>query len=204
MKAECGTEGTWVVLQNCHLSPSFMPQLDAAINDIQASADSSFRIWLTTMPSNQFPVTIVQNGLKATSEPPKGLQANVMTSFRTLITDKDFDNAQPAVFKKLIYGLCFFNAVIIERRKFGPLGWNVRYQFSVPDLEISKLQLIQFLNHYEGVPFEALRYMVAEANYGGRVTDIHDRRTINTILMDFYNEHVVNQENHRLCGSEFY
>lgn len=46
--------------------------------------------------------------------------------------------------------------------------------------------------------------MVAEANYGGRVTDIHDRRTINTILMDFYNEAVVNQENHRLCGSEFY
>jgi len=82
--------------------------------------------------------------------------------------------------------------VIIERRKFGPLGWNVRYQFSVPDLEISKLQLIQFLNHYEGIPFVALRYMVAEANYGGRVTDIHDRRTVNCILMDYYNENVVN------------
>ena len=82
----------------------------------------------------------MQNGLKATSEPPKGLKSNIAKSYKT-IDNKDFDNSQPHVFKKLFWGLCFFNAVIIERRKFGPLGWNVRYQFSVPDLEISKLQL---------------------------------------------------------------
>ena len=73
MKSENGTEGTWVVLQNCHLCPSFMPMLDALINEVKPNTESSFRIWLTTMPSNAFPVTIVQNGLKATSEPPKGL-----------------------------------------------------------------------------------------------------------------------------------
>ena len=51
-KAECGTEGTWVVLQNCHLCPSFMPQLDALINEVKENSESSFRIWRTTMPSN--------------------------------------------------------------------------------------------------------------------------------------------------------
>jgi dynein heavy chain len=80
------------------------------------------------MPSNQFPVTIVQNGLKATSEPPKGLKPNITKSFRTLVTDNEIkDCQQPTAFKKLVYGLCFFNAVILERRKFGALGWNVRY-----------------------------------------------------------------------------
>ena len=59
MKSENGTEGTWVVLQNCHLSPSFMPILDALINEVKPNADSSFRIWLTKMPSNEFPVKIV-------------------------------------------------------------------------------------------------------------------------------------------------
>ena len=44
-----------------------------------------------------------------------------------------------------------------------------------------------FLNHYENIPWEALRYMVAEANYGGRVTDPKDRLTINVILEEFYN-----------------
>mmetsp|Transcript_18528 Transcript_18528/g.18511 ORF Transcript_18528/g.18511 Transcript_18528/m.18511 type:complete len:215 (-) Transcript_18528:534-1178(-) len=33
--------------------------------------------------------------------------------------------------------------------------------------------------------------MVAEANYGGRVTDVWDRRTINTILEDFYTENIL-------------
>ena len=127
-----------------------MPTLDALINEVgtnadkekvETKADSSFRIWLTTMPSDEFPVTIVQNGLKATSEPPRGLKANLRKSIKSL-SDRDFDNSQPQVFKKLVWGLCFFNAVIIERKRFGALGWNIRYQFSVPDLEISKQQLI--------------------------------------------------------------
>lgn len=43
---------TWVVLQNCHLAPSFMPTLDGLIEEIVVDPYSSFRIWLTTMPSD--------------------------------------------------------------------------------------------------------------------------------------------------------
>lgn len=50
------------------------------------------------------------------------------------------------------------------------------------------------LNENEDIPWKALKYMVAEANYGGRVTDDKDRRLIKTILESFYTDRVLDDE----------
>jgi dynein heavy chain len=45
-----------------------------------------------------------------------------------------------------------------------------------------------FLDEFEtSVPFDTLKYLTAECNYGGRVTDGKDRRLIITLLEDYYN-----------------
>jgi dynein heavy chain, axonemal len=59
------------------------------------------------------------------------------------------------------------------------------------------------LKNYEQIPFEALKYMVAEANYGGRVTDPMDRRCISMILSDFYSSDVL-KDNYKYCESGKY
>ena len=45
--------------------------------------------------------------------------------------------------------------------------------------------------------------MVAEANYGGRVTDTQDRRLINTILLDFYTPKI-NDSDYKFSESGIY
>ena len=35
-----------------------------------------------------------------------------------------------------------------------------------------------YLDSYASTPWEALKYLIAEANYGGRVTDELDRRVL--------------------------
>ena len=111
----------------------------------------------------------------------------------------------PQEFKRLLYGLCFFHAVIQERLKFGPLGWNVQYQFSVPDFIISARQLQMFLNEYaDALPLKVLTYLTGECNYGGRVTDAKDRRTMASLLAIYYNEAVATAEGHALSPSGRY
>ena len=203
--------GDWVCLQNCHLASSWMPELEKILESHQAlKLHDDFRLWLTSMPSKIFPASVLQSGIKLTNEPPKGLRANLKRIYEDL-PESDylyFDTKADSggnfnlelkigPWKKLLFGLCFFHAVIQERRKYGAIGWNIRYEWNQSDLLTAQANLRMYLEEQSQVPYETLRYVVGEVNYGGRVTDYMDQRCVSAILTTYFCNEVVENDNYR-------
>ena len=123
---EAAQKGGWVLLQNCHLSISWMPELERIVE--QMSPDEThpdYRLWLTSMPSPHFPALILQNGVKMTNEPLAGLRANLAYSFSRFDDRILNDCDQPEAYKKVVFGFAFFHAVCQERRKYGRIALKI-------------------------------------------------------------------------------
>jgi dynein heavy chain len=185
------SKGGWVLLQNCHLAESFMSKLEEIVENFESNwPDKDFRLWLTSMTTDKFPVSVLQSSVKITIEPPKGLKSNLLRTY-TKLENKDLDDCdKKELYRGFIFSLSFFHAIVQDRRKYGPIGWNVKYDFTTEDWTVSKKQIKIFLERYEIVPYKVLEYLIADINYGGRVTDDKDQRLIKSILKLFLTENV--------------
>merc|ERR1712054_283756 len=101
----------------------------------------------------------------------------------------------PFEWRKILYALCLFHAIVLERRKFGPLGFNIRYGFTPGDADVGKEQLRLLLEDYDTVPFKVLRVLVTDINYGGRVTDDWDRKFMTTLVKGYACDEMIDHNN---------
>ena len=186
-------KGNWVILQNCHLLVSWLQQLNTFLDDLE-NPHKNFRLWLTTEPSNNFPISILQKSIKVVTEPPDGIKLNMRSTLHR-IDDSIIDDCNHPRYIHLLYILTFLHAVVQERRKYGKVGWNVGYDFNESDFDVSQKLISLYLNRSNSlddshVPFESIKYLIGEVMYGGRVSDNMDRRILVTYLNEYMGDFV--------------
>ncbi|XP_037299908.1 dynein heavy chain 6, axonemal isoform X2 [Manduca sexta] len=188
--------GDWIFLQNCHLAASWMLSLEQIVANLGSDTGTphpDFRLYLSSMPTPKFPVSVLQNSVKVTNEPPKGLKANVKRALVEMEEDFFENHVLGQDWRTMLFGICMFHAIIQERKKFGPLGWNITYEFNNSDRECAMLNLQMFCEDGH-IPWDALEYITSQITYGGRVTDMWDQRCLTTILKLFFSPPILEDD----------
>ncbi|KAK2501218.1 hypothetical protein MC885_000890 [Smutsia gigantea] len=142
--------GHWVILQNVHLVARWLSTLDKKVEWYSACSHRDYRVFISAEPapspeSHIIPQGILENAIKITSEPPTGMHANLHRALDLFTQDTLELCTKETEFKSILFALCYFHAVVAERRKFGAQGWNRSYPFNNGDLTISINVLYNYL-----------------------------------------------------------
>ena len=127
--------GGWVVLQNCHLDLDFMYKIEDTLNPKSVEVYEDFRLWITWEPHDSFPLCLLKMANKVTNEPPKGIKVGMYRTFNTMINGDFLEKVEPFDYwRSLVFAVWFIYSIVKERRKFGPLGFCIPYEFNNSDL----------------------------------------------------------------------
>ena len=190
------SNGGWLLLQNIHLTIDWSNgPLEEVVDNLGEGANENFQLFLSAEPppslEKGLAVSLLQNSVKLTNEPPTGLKASFIRAFSNF-SDEDVENcSRQSEYKAIIFALSYFHAVTLERKKFGVgnlpnassgIGWNMNYPFKTGDLLCSASIAQNYLERCSTVPWADLKYMVGEIMYGGHIVEEWDRRLASSYL----------------------
>lgn len=197
-------KGEWVFLQNLHLVPDFMNHLEQIISFLSTSSEKevmpTFRLWLSALPSKDILPSVLMNSMKTTMESPVGIKSNLLRLMKSQEKKWKYENEifnkqnKDYEFSKFMVCLIYFHSILVERKSYGSLGWNIGYSFNISDFLIGKNIIKNQLTNFEEISYKAIKYLFSDCIYGGRVTENLDRRVLIVLLDDFFKNDILKDE----------
>ncbi|KAF5116137.1 hypothetical protein DV495_001276 [Geotrichum candidum] len=179
--------GTWVLIQNVHLSPQWLESLEKHLKSTRHHPD--FRLLLTMQVNTKVPTTLLRVSRIIMFEPPWGMKASMQSSFKT--TSAERISKLPIERGRLYFLLSWFHAIIQERERFTPIGWTKIYDFNDSDFESGLFVVDSWINSISknrsnisplAIPWQAIQRLLTDIVYGGKIDRTEDLEVIQGIV----------------------
>ena len=171
--AAAARNGSWVLLKNVHLAPTWLNQLEKRLQSM--NAHPNFRLFLTLEMGPSIPVSILRQSQILINEPPPGIRANLIDSLRS-IPSECLKSTGPVERYRLYFNLAWLQAILIERLRHAPVGFTKVYEFNDSDMDAALSTIDSWMTTSAqgrsnidpaAIPFAAMRSLLKEAIYGG-------------------------------------
>eukprot|EP00127_Corallochytrium_limacisporum_P003948 Clim_evm33s155 gene=Clim_evmTU33s155 len=190
--AQAARSGHWVLLRNVHLAPQWLQSYAKRLQTIQAK--DGFRVILTAEISPKLPPKLLRQSRLFTFEAPPGLRSQLLHCLATV--DASAMDANPRERARLYFMVCWLHVNVLERLRYAPLGWSQMYEFGDADLAMALKTVDEWLSLTTGgagtnlspdrIPWQALRALLRESVYGGRLDNEFDQQVLNGLLEDLF------------------
>jgi len=181
--------GSWVLVKNVHLAPTWLQSLEKRMEALNPHSD--FRLFVSMESSPRIPVNLLRASRVLMYEQPAGVRANMRDSMSSLSTRC----ARPPVERtRLHLLLSFLHAVVQERLRYAPnLGWKGFWEFNDSDYECSAFVIDTWVETValsrtniapQNIPWDMIRALVTET-YGGKIDDEGDFELLRRLVSGF-------------------
>lgn len=155
---------------------------ETAATTATTTATTGFRLWITTEPTDEFPLGLLQRGTRITCEPPSGVH-DALLAIVAGLGDDMLEEVKTPFWKPMLLSLICMHVLSQERKRFGPIGWVVGYEFSGMDL-FSSLAIVS--NHLYNCQRKAKAKAASSSSAMMVTSDQHPRSTA-TATADSFN-----------------
>ncbi|KAG2370226.1 dynein heavy chain protein 1 [Suillus spraguei] len=185
--AAASRQGTWVLLKNVHLAPTWLGQLEKKLQTL--NPHRNFRLFLTLEANPSIPVNILRQSRIIMNEPLPGIKANLLDSLGSITPQRLAQGPSEKI--RLYFLLAWFHAVVQERLRYVPLGWSKTYDFNDSDMASAFGTIDTWLDAAAkgranidpaNIPWDALRTLIKQSVYGGRVDSDFDQRILDAFV----------------------
>ncbi|KAJ3019014.1 UNVERIFIED_CONTAM: hypothetical protein HDU68_010891 [Siphonaria sp. JEL0065] len=184
-------EGSWVLLKNVHLAPSWLSQLEKRLQTLKAN--KSFRLFITTETNPGVPVNLLRLSRTLMFEPPPGIKANLQETLSGI--PKTRFAKGPAERVRLYFLVAWLHAIVQERLRYSPLGWTKTYEFNDSDYEMCLVIIDNWVDDVaagraniapEKIPWNAIKTLIKETVYGGKIDNSHDQALLDSFVNSLF------------------